>query len=274
MNYLQFDFEVEQGEQQEKLVALLSHQGFEGFEEQAQCLKAFIEQSQFKQDEFSQVIDLFEELVYQRYVVENINWNKQWEEGFQPVQVNDFVGIRATFHAPMSEVVHEIIITPKMSFGTGHHATTFLMIQQMQALDFVGKSVLDFGTGTGVLAILASKLGASDVFAIDYDEWSITNTHENIEQNACSNIRVAQLDAIPEGQKFTVILANINLNVILPNFKSIVSASSSGAYILLSGFLIENERIVIDSLSQAGLEHVTTLQRGGWILVLAKMPNG
>lgn len=272
MNYLQFDFEVEQGEQQEKLVALLSHQGFEGFEEETQCLKAFIEESQFKQGEFSQVLDLFDELVYQQYVVENINWNKQWEEGFQPVQVNDFVGIRATFHAPMSGVAHEIIITPKMSFGTGHHATTFLMIQQMQAIDFTGKSVLDFGTGTGVLAILASKLGASDVFAIDYDEWSITNTQENIEQNARYNIRVAQLDSIPEGQKYNVILANINLNVILPCFKSIVSSSFSGTYVLLSGFLIENESLVIDSLGKAGLKHVATVQRGGWILVLATMP--
>jgi ribosomal protein L11 methyltransferase len=272
MNYLQFDFEVEPGEEQEKLVALLSEQGFEGFEEEAQCLKAFIDENQFKQEEFSRVIDLFEKMDYQLYIVENINWNKQWEEGFQPVQVNDFVGIRASFHAPLPEVAHEIIITPKMSFGTGHHATTFLMIQQMQELDCKGKSVLDFGTGTGVLAILASKLGASDVFAIDYDEWSIVNTHENIEQNGCSNIRVAQLDTIPADQKFNIILANINLNVILPNFKSMVSASIPGAYILLSGFLIENESLVIESLVQSGLQYVSTLQRGGWILVLAKMP--
>ncbi len=272
MNYLQFDFDIQDNEQQEKLVALLSDQGFEGFEEEPQLLKAFITEHLFKQAEFAAVIEMFEKLVYQKYTVENINWNKQWEEGFQPVLVDDFVGIRASFHAPLVEVAHEIIITPKMSFGTGHHATTYLMIQQMQELNFNGKSVLDFGTGTGVLAILASKLGASNVFAIDYDEWSITNTHENIEQNGCTNIRIAQLDCLPVEEKFDVILANINLNVILPNLKSIVLDSFSGTYILLSGFLKENEPLVIASLAEAGLHYSSTLQRGDWILVLAMMP--
>ena len=271
MNYLQFDFEVQDDEQLEKLVALLSDQGFEGFEEEPQLLKALIAEHLFKQAEFTQVIEIFENLAYQKYTVENVNWNKQWEEGFQPVLVDDFVVIRATFHTPMEGVLHEIIITPKMSFGTGHHATTYLMIQQMQELDFKGKSVLDFGTGTGVLAILASKLGASNVFAIDYDEWSITNTHENIEQNGCTNIRIAQLDALPIEEKFDIILANINLNVILPNLKSIVLDSFSGTSVLLSGFLKENESLVIASLAEAGLQYISTLQRGDWILVQANM---
>ena len=271
MNYLQFDFEVQDDEQLEKLVALLSDQGFEGFEEEPQLLKAFIAEHLFKQAEFTQVIEIFENLAYQKYTVENVNWNKQWEEGFQPVLVDDFVGIRATFHTPMEGVLHEIIITPKMSFGTGHHATTYLMIQQMQRLDFKGKLVLDFGTGTGVLAILASKLGASNVFAIDYDEWSITNTLENIEQNACTNIRIAQMDTLPIEEKFDIILANINLNVILPNLKSIVLDSFSGTSVLLSGFLKENESLVIASLAEAGLQYISTLQRGDWILVQANM---
>ena len=272
MNYLQFDFEVRNNEQSEKLVALLSEKGFEGFEEEPTILKAFIAEKDFKEDAFLNVVELFEELVYHKYTVENINWNKQWEEGFQPVLVNDFVGIRATFHAPLEKVLHEIIITPKMSFGTGHHATTFLMIQQMKEIDFVGKAVLDFGTGTGVLAILANKLGASNILAIDYDEWSITNTIENIEQNGSKNIRVAQLSTLPSDVKFDIILANINLNVILTSLKEIVSSSSSGTYILLSGFLLENEKVIVSSLAEAGLQYISTSQRGDWILVRAKLP--
>jgi len=272
MNYLQYDFEVRDSEQSEKLVALLSEKGFEGFEEESSILKAFIAEQNFNQDDFLNVIELFEKLVYRKYIVENINWNKQWEEGFQPVLVNDFVGIRAIFHAPLEKVLHEIIITPKMSFGTGHHATTFLMIQQMKEIDFAGKTVLDFGTGTGVLAILANKLGASNVLAIDYDEWSITNTIENIEQNACSNIRVLQLSTLPSDEKFDIILANINLNVILNSLKEIVSSSISGTYVLLSGFLLENEMVITSSLVEVGLQYISTSQRGDWILVLAKMP--
>jgi ribosomal protein L11 methyltransferase len=159
-----------------------------------------------------------------------------------------------------------------MSFGTGHHATTFLMIQQMKEIDFAGKTVLDFGTGTGVLAILANKLGASNVLAIDYDEWSITNTIENIEQNTSSNIRVLQLSTLPSDEKFDIILANINLNVILNSLKEIVSSSISGTYVLLSGFLLENEIVITSSLAEAGLQYISTSKRGDWILVLAKMP--
>src|SRR5665647_862284 len=205
MNYLEFDFDIESPEQLEKLVALLAEQGFEGFEEEEDSLNAFIPEHNFNEDEFSRVIDMFVTVSYTKTIVENINWNKKWEEDFKPVLVDDFVAIRAGFHQPIKNVAHEIIITPKMSFGTGHHATTYLMIKQMQELDFIEKSVLDFGTGTGVLAILARKLGAEKVFAIDYDEWSITNAIENIEQNSCSNIRVQQLDAIPVAEKFDII---------------------------------------------------------------------
>jgi ribosomal protein L11 methyltransferase len=122
------------------------------------------------------------------------------------------------------------------------------------------------------VAILANKLGASNVLAIDYDEWSITNTIENIEQNASSNIRVAQLSTLPSDEKFDIILANINLNVILMSLKEIVSSSISGTYVLLSGFLLENENVITSSLAEAGLQYISTSQRGDWILVFAKMP--
>ena len=159
MNYLAFEFTISEPEQSEQLIALLSEQGFEGFEESDNLLKAFIPENIFNENTFNAITGLFSSIIYTRSIVENINWNKQWEQSFEPVVVDDFVAIRAHFHQPIAAVKHEIIITPKMSFGTGHHGTTYIMMQHMQAIDFVGKSVLDFGTGTGVLAILAEKLG-------------------------------------------------------------------------------------------------------------------
>ncbi|MEP7142421.1 MAG: 50S ribosomal protein L11 methyltransferase [Ferruginibacter sp.] len=269
MNYLQFDFEIENPEQMGKLVALLAEQGFEGFEEGEDSLDAFIPEHNFNEDEFSRVIDLFSSVSYTKTIVENINWNKKWEQDFTPVLVDDFVAIRAGFHQPVKNVAHEIIITPKMSFGTGHHATTWLVIREMKKLDFRGSSVLDFGTGTGVLAILARKLGAQKVLAIDYDEWSIANANENIGQNGCTNIRVEQLDAIPLNEQFNIILANINLNVIISNLSSIVISSLTGAFILLSGFLKEDEKVLVMAAEEAGLKYLSTLQRGDWIVVMA-----
>lgn len=272
MNYLQFDFEIENSEQMEKLIALLSDLGFEGFEENENSLGAFITETDFNEDEFTRIIDMFSTVAYTKTVVENINWNKKWEENFKPVLVDDFVAIRAGFHEPIKNMAHEIIITPKMSFGTGHHATTYLMILMMKGVDFSGKSVLDFGTGTGVLAILAGKLGAEKVLAIDYDEWSITNTNENIHQNSSVNINVTQSDAVPIAEKFDIILANITLNVIISNLSSIVISSYPGAKILLSGFLKDDEMRLIGALEGAGLNYLSTLQRGDWIAVMAKKP--
>ena len=270
MNYLKFQFDIDSIDQQERLVALLADLGFEGFEEDENSLDAFISEDKFNQTEFSSVIEMFDTVSYVQTTIENINWNQKWEEDFKPVLVEEFVGIRAWFHQPIKNVAHEIIITPKMSFGTGHHATTYLMIKQMESINFASKFVLDFGTGTGVLAILASKLGAEKVFAIDYDEWSITNAIENIEQNVCLNIIVEQMDAVPVIEKFNIILANINLNVILNNLSSIKEASTEGATILLSGILKENELTLLDAIREIGFIYLATVQRGDWITVMVK----
>ena len=270
MNYLKFEFDIESADQQDKLVALLAAQGFEGFEEEENVLMAFIQELNFNEDDFAEIIDLFENVSFKKTIIENINWNKKWEEDFKPVLVDDFVGIRAWFHQPIDKVAHEIIITPKMSFGTGHHATTYLMIKQMQSVDFTGKSVLDFGTGTGVLAILAKQLGAKKVLAIDYDEWSITNAIENVQQNNCTEIAVEQMDTVPRNEQFDIILANINLNVITANLSSIVKASFAGATVLFSGLLKENEIDLVSEIEVAGLRYVNTFQRADWILIRAK----
>ena len=267
MNYLQFDFETLDSDQSDYLIAILSQQSFEGFEEEENTLKAFIPENLFDENEFQQVIEIFPTIAYTRTSVENINWNQQWESGFSPVIIENFAAIRAGFHLPIPNVKHEIIITPKMSFGTGHHATTHMMIQQMEHIDFVNKHVLDFGTGTGVLAILAEKLGASKVFAIDNDEWSITNTKENIELNGSTKIEVELHNEIPEGDQYDIILANINLNVILSNLKKIASVSKTGTKVLLSGFLKENENQMTAALVSEGFANLSTFQRGDWISI-------
>ena len=269
MNYMQFDFDIDSAEQSDRLIALLAMHGFEGFEEKEHWLVAFIAEDQFNESEFETVIDLFETLSFSQSLIENINWNKKWEEDFKPVLVEDFVGIRASFQAPIAAVQHEIIITPKMSFGTGHHATTYLVMKQMKEVDFLKKTVLDYGTGTGVLAILASKLGAEKVLAIDYDEWSILNAKENIVQNNCAKISVVQADHIDINEKFDVVLANINLNVIVYSMPSIAAVTTSGGVILLSGFLRENEKVIITSLEAAGLQYQCTRQRGDWLIIMA-----
>jgi ribosomal protein L11 methyltransferase len=265
MQYLSFDFEITTPQESEQLIALLSQQGFEGFEETDAALHAFIQQNQFNQADFAAVIELFSTMAYTSTTIENINWNQQWEESFEPVVVNDFVAIRAHFHQPITSVKHEIIITPKMSFGTGHHATTHLVIERMASIDFVEKDVLDFGTGTGILAILAEKLGAATVLAIDNDEWSITNARENIFQNTCSKIVIEQHNRIPVVKKYDVILANINLNVITENLKAIESVAKPGCRIVFSGFLKDDENTMKENVMAAGFEPVSTRQNGNWI---------
>ena len=267
MNYIAFDFKISNPDQSEQLIALLSEQHFNGFEETENVLKAFIAESEFEETSFQFILDLFPGLVYSNTLVENINWNRQWEESFEPVLVENFVAIRAIFHAPVTAVKHEIIITPKMSFGTGHHATTYLMIQQMEAIDFVGKTVLDFGTGTGILAILAEKSGAAKVFAIDNDEWSIDNAKENVLQNGCTKISIEQYGYIPVFEKYDIIIANINLNVITSGLPAIKEVSKNGTLILLSGILKENEVALLEAVSEAGFKYIKTVQKGQWIAV-------
>lgn len=265
MNYIAFHFTITDAAPSEQLVALLSDIAFEGFEETDQQLAAFVPENSFDSESFNAIVALFPSLVFTQSIVENINWNQQWEESFEPVVVGDFAAIRASFHQPITTVAHEIIITPKMSFGTGHHGTTYLMIEQMKSVDFTGKTVLDFGTGTGVLAILAEKLGAAKVLAIDNDEWSITNAKENLPQNGCSKISIEQMEAIPANQQFDIILANINLNVITASLPAMVAAAKAPCQILLSGFLKENETVLKADLEAAGLNCILTAQKGEWI---------
>jgi ribosomal protein L11 methyltransferase len=266
MNYLQFDFETAGSEQGEILLALLADAGFESFEEEENCLKAFIRKDELDLNKVSEIISHIP-VSYSQKSIEPENWNEKWESGFEPVRVGDFAAIRAGFHETVQGVRHEIIITPKMSFGTGHHATTYMMVEQMAQIDFTGKQVFDFGTGTGVLAILAEKMGASSVTAIDNDEWSITNANENILANACSRISLQLAGQLPAGESYDIILANINLNVIRDAAGAIGKAAKKGAQVLLSGFLVTDELEILKALAMHHFHWVGTSRKGDWSCV-------
>lgn len=255
------------------LTALLMNAGFEGAEEREDKTKVFIVENCFDETVTTEIFKQFD----LKYTIEKIarqNWNATWESSFEPVQVDDFAAIRASFHAPVKDVAHDIIITPKMSFGTGHHATTYLMIQEMRLLNFEEKSVVDFGTGTGVLAILAEKLGAKNIIAIDYDEWSIDNAKENIEANNCSRINLCKADQMLADKKAAIILANINLNVILENIKLIKHACLNDSFILFSGLLIHDEIIMREILIINGLRVLKVVDKNNWIAILAIPEEG
>lgn len=268
--YIQLHFVNIAEEYNDQLIAVLAHIGYTGFEETEDSLKACIAEESFNNDELDAVLKLIP-VSCTKSVIEEKNWNAQWERSFEPIVVNDFAGIRAAFHQPVNNVKHEIIITPKMSFGTGHHATTYMMIEQMELLDFKNKSVLDFGTGTAVLAILAEKRGASVVDAIDNDEWSIENAIENIAANNCTKINVYKADAIEKGKKYDIVLANINLNVILENIPAITEVSKKDTDILLSGFLEHDKAALLQFFLRFKILHLATLQKAEWICIHARM---
>lgn len=250
------------GDTQDLLIADLSDFNATGFEQHDEELIAW-----FNEDDYNEVeiLPLLSSYQYQVDRVKEQNWNEIWEKDFQPVVVDDFCAIRAHFHEPVNSVQHEIIITPKMSFGTGHHATTYMMVQQMETIDFKNKTVFDFGTGTGILAILAEKLGAKHVTAIDVDDWSIDNAAENIERNQCRAIELHLSSKLPDGKTFDIILANINKNVILQYIEGLVRAVNKNGIIELSGLMIEDEKDIILACKGFPLALMRNINRGNWI---------
>ncbi|MFN8248550.1 MAG: 50S ribosomal protein L11 methyltransferase [Ferruginibacter sp.] len=276
MEYYQFTFEALKADEKDMLIALLSHAGFSGFEEGEESLKAFVSEVDFDPEAF----DTVTAAGFNSYIktsIKEINWNEQWESGFEPVTIIDpasqipVVHIRAGFHPVNTSVKYDLEITPKMSFGTGHHDTTCLVIEQMIGLDFKDKTVIDYGTGTGVLAILAEKLGAATILAIDNDKWSIENAEENVSRNDCNKVKLKQDDTIPAGSKADIILANINLNIILASLDAIQAAARPGAVVLFSGIMVHDEPIIMLALTERGIGVQEHFSRNNWLIIRAKL---
>ena len=262
MNYVQVEIECFDKEQREILLALLADQGYEGFEEDAGSLKALIAEKNFNEAELKETL---KDISHSVSVIEEKNWNQEWESNFPPVIVDDFCGIRAEFHQPIKNVEYDIVITPKMSFGTGHHPTTEMMIRMMRETDFAGKKVLDFGTGTGVLAILSEKLGASEIIGVDIDDWSIENAEENIQQNNCLKIKIEKASSVLADQEFNIILANIIKTVILTNLQSMAKKVTQDGVILLSGLLRDDEKEIYSAAGKNNLIIQNKMENGNWI---------
>jgi len=266
LNYFQISIAIPNSETRELLIAALSEHGVEGFEEEETSLKAFVSEEDYQAVAIAEILQEFG-LTSKLETIEPTNWNAKWEADFEPVLINDFCTIRAHFHSLPLATKHEVIITPKMSFGTGHHATTHLMVEQMQHIDFKDKIVFDFGTGTGVLAILAEILGAAEVVAIDNDEWSYENTKENIGLNHCHNI-VVSMDSIEDVQKtFDIILANINRHILLAYMPNMFAMLHSGGILLMSGLLVEDETMVCEAALASGFVLKGVNTRNNWISI-------
>lgn len=251
------------------LIAELNEIGYESYDETNEGLHAYILEKFFDLEKVKQlqVNDIPNtKIQYEWEVIKTQNWNAVWEKNFDPITVENKCVIRAPFHTDTPKCEYEIIIEPKMSFGTGHHETTFLMLKTMLDLDFKDKVVLDMGCGTGVLAILAKLKEAKDITAIDIDEWAYNNTVENIEKNNCNDIKVFQGDAgLLTNQQFDIIIANINRNILLDDIKNYSKVLKSGGTLLLSGIYDKDLPLIKTETSENNLEYNSFLEKNSWV---------
>lgn len=259
-------------EHQEVALALLSETSAYAFEEKRDGLHAYFSESQFDEQEAREIIEAhFPEA---KIAVERIaprDWNAEWERDYASVLVDDFVEVHPPFRQPSPGIRYAISLMPRMAFGTGHHSTTWLMLQACQGFDFQGKKVLDMGCGTAVLGILASMLGAAEVMAIDIDPWSEENAKENAAANGITNmqVRIGDAKAIPD-TCYDIILANINRNVLLADRDAYFAHLAPGGLILLSGMMDKDESMVDAHYRAVGLEFLARNSRNEWIMLAYK----
>lgn len=268
--YIEYDFKVNPSQPgTEILIAELGQAGFESFVENEEGVQAYIQKQEWNEAILEHLFILKSpefEITFQQKEIAQVNWNEAWEKNFNPIVVADACAVRAPFHKPFN-VKYEIIIEPKMSFGTGHHETTFMMLQHILETDFEGKRVLDMGCGTAVLAILAEMKGAKNLDAIDIDEWCVENSIENLERNKCTRTRTILGGAavIPTSEKYDSVIANINRNILLEDLQTYVSVLKKGGELFLSGFYKEDLPIITDCCNKLGLVLVQNKEKNNWI---------
>ncbi|WP_418513303.1 50S ribosomal protein L11 methyltransferase [Corallibacter sp.] len=269
MIYISYSFEVKPLQPAvEILIAELGFAGFESFVETEEGVTAYIQKEAWTADILDdiQILNSSEfEISHTFEEIEQTNWNEEWEKNFSPIVVDDVCAVRAPFHEKFN-TDYDIVIEPKMSFGTGHHETTHMMIQHILKNDFTNKSVLDMGCGTGVLAILAEMKGAKPIDAIDIDNWCYLNSLENVERNNCENITVIEGDAgLLVNKSYDIIIANINRNILLNDLKKYATCLKPKGLLFLSGFYKDDISVIEETCNKLGLNHVETLEKNQWV---------
>ena len=269
--YLEYNFTVKPLQPaSDILIAELGERGFESFVETDEGVQAYIKKEEWNPEIIAGLAVLSNSLFaieYSFVEIEQENWNATWEQNFNPIQVGDKCVVRAPFHEK-PEVEFDIVIEPKMSFGTGHHETTHMMLQHILEHDFKGKSVLDMGSGTGVLAILAAMKGAKSIDAIDIDNWCYLNALENVERNNCNHIKVYEGTAdLLVDQQYDIIIANINRNILLEDIPSYVKCLAPDGLLFLSGFYVEDIPIITEKCEEVGLKFEKNLEKNNWVAV-------
>ena len=252
----------------EILIAELGYAGFESFVETETGVTAYVQKDEW----YATILDDIQILNSEEFKIdftyneiEQTNWNEEWEKNFSPIVVDDICSVRAPFHEKPN-TQYDIIIEPKMSFGTGHHETTHMMIQHILKNDFTNKSVLDMGCGTGVLAILAEMKGAKPVDAIDYDNWCYLNSLENVERNNCENITVIEGDAsVLPGKNYDIIIANINRNILINDMQTYVACLNKGGLLFLSGFYNDDIPVIQETCEKYLLKFNEKMERNHWV---------
>jgi ribosomal protein L11 methyltransferase len=266
--YLGYDFKVTPKEPAtEMLIAELGFAGFESFVENENGVTAYIQKDDWCEDMLEGVFVLRSDEFSISYTFEEIaqvNWNSEWEKNFKPIQVADKVSIRAPFH-DNPNLEYSIVIEPKMSFGTGHHETTHMMVQHLLEMDVNAKKTLDMGCGTGILAIFSEMKGAGPIDAIDIDAWCYENSLENITRNKCSQITAYQGDAsLLIGNTYDLIIANINRNILMEDLDTYVACLNKGGDLLLSGFYEADIPLLDTKATHLGLTRVAVKERNDW----------
>lgn len=275
-DYTKIEFKVTPNEEvaTDVLAALLAEVGFESFVPNEEGLEAYVPHNLYDENNITAVVENFPlegyTITYNSEFIEGEDWNAEWEKNyFQPIVLGEECVIHSTFHTDVPKARYEILIDPKMAFGTGYHQTTCHMLRAILASDMNGKSVLDMGCGTALLAILARKHGATDVVAIDIDEFAYENAKENIVLNNTPDIevRLGGADAIKEDDSFDFVIANINRNILLADMVNYVRCMHSGSQIFISGFYTEDMEVLKEEAARHGLRYIGYAEDNRWAMM-------